>query len=118
MAAVSLWPERLCTGPLSDHIIAPSQDVLLTLTRIAHVPEQKIEIVHHGFDLERLDPHNVDSARVRRELGLEGKLVFGAIGRLYALKNYAALATGVCIGAGRGSRGAARDRRRREIPGR
>jgi len=86
-----LWPERLCTGPLSDHIIAPSLDVLLTLTRVAHVPEHKIEIVHHGFDLERLDPHNVDSARVRRELGLEGKLVFGAIGRLYALKNYGAL---------------------------
>ena len=86
-----LWPERLCTGPLPDHIIAPSQDVLLTLTRIAHVPEHKIEVVHHGFDLERLDPRNVDPARVRRELGLEGKLVFGAIGRLYALKNYAAL---------------------------
>jgi glycosyltransferase involved in cell wall biosynthesis len=28
---------------------------------------------------------------VRRELGLEGKLVLGAIGRLYALKNYPAL---------------------------
>ena len=80
-------------GSAGDHIIAPSQDVLGTLTRIAHVPAQKIEVVHHGFDLEMLDPGNADSARVREELGLKGKLVFGAIGRLYALKNYPALVT-------------------------
>ena len=69
----------------------PRKTCARTLTRIAHVPEHKIEVVHHGFDLDRLDPRNADPARVRRELGLEGKLVFGAIGRLYALKNYAAL---------------------------
>lgn len=88
-----VWPERLCTGPLCDHIIAPSQDVLGTLERIAHVPRQKIEVVHHGFDLDHLNPRNTDSSRVRRELGLKGKLVFGAIGRLFALKNYPALLT-------------------------
>ncbi len=85
------WPERLCTGPLSDHIIAPSEEVARTLRRVAHVPEGKIEVVHHGFDLRRLDPDNVDAGLVRGELGLEGKLVFGAIGRLYPLKNHAAL---------------------------
>jgi glycosyltransferase involved in cell wall biosynthesis len=86
-----VWAERLCTGPLCDHIIAPSRDALETLTRFASVPADKIEVVHHGFDLERLDPRNADPARVRRELGLEGNLVFGAIGRLYSLKNYSAL---------------------------
>ena len=86
-----VWPERLCTGPLCDHVIAPSQDALQTLVRVARVPVEKIEVVHHGFDLERLDPRNANPARVRRELGLEGNLVFGAIGRLYSLKNYAAL---------------------------
>ena len=107
-----IWPERLCTGPLCDHIIAPSQDVLGTLTRIAHVPAQKIEVVHHGFDLELLDPGNADSARVRAELGLKGKLVFGAIGRLYALKNYAGIGHGVRFGPWRSSRCEAVDRRR------
>jgi glycosyltransferase involved in cell wall biosynthesis len=86
-----VWAERLCTGPLCDRVIAPSQDTLHTLTRLARVPVEKIEVVHHGFDLERLDPRNADPARVRRELGLEGKLVFGAIGRLYSLKNYFSL---------------------------
>jgi glycosyltransferase involved in cell wall biosynthesis len=86
-----LWAERLATGPLCDHIIAPSQQVRGTLISLAHVGGGKIDVVHHGFDLDRLDPGRVDGASVRRNLGLEGKLVFGAIGRLYALKNYPAL---------------------------
>jgi glycosyltransferase involved in cell wall biosynthesis len=86
-----VWAERLAAGPLCDHIIAPSRQVLATLTCLALVPAAKIEVVHHGFDLDRLDPDRVDGTDVRRELGLEGKLVFGGIGRLYALKNYGAL---------------------------
>jgi glycosyltransferase involved in cell wall biosynthesis len=86
-----LWPERLSTGPLSDHIIAPSRQVADTLIRIARVPAAKLEVVHHGFDFARFDPTTVDGAIVRGELGLDGKLVFGAIGRIYELKNYPAL---------------------------
>ena len=87
-----LWAERLCTGALlCDHIIAPSQAVADTLVCWARVPASKIEIVHHGFDLARLDPGAVDGGQVRRELGLEDATVFGAIGRLYRLKNYVAL---------------------------
>lgn len=86
-----LWPERLCTGPLSDHIVAPSQQVAATLSRLVHVPESKISVAYHGLNLARLDPDNVDDLRVRNEFGLEGKLVIGAIGRVYWLKNYAAL---------------------------
>jgi glycosyltransferase involved in cell wall biosynthesis len=86
-----VWPERLAAGPLSDHIIAPSDQVAATLIELAHPRPDKVEVVHHGFDLARLDPAAVDGSRVRRELGLDGKLVFGAIGRMYALKNYPAL---------------------------
>jgi glycosyltransferase involved in cell wall biosynthesis len=86
-----LWPERMCAGPLCDHIIAPSRQVARTLAVFAGVPDRKIEVVHHGFDLDRLDPTKVDGHAVRGELGLEGKLVFGAIGRLYRLKNHTAL---------------------------
>jgi glycosyltransferase involved in cell wall biosynthesis len=86
-----LWTEKVSAGPLSDHIIAPSEQVRRTLTSFAGVSEAKIEVVQHGFDLDRLDPGRVDGGGVRRQLGLEGKLVFGAIGRLYALKNYPAL---------------------------
>jgi glycosyltransferase involved in cell wall biosynthesis len=86
-----VWAERLAAGPLCDHVIAPSEQVAQTLTRWARVPRRKIDLVHHGFDLDRLDPDTVDGTGVRREFGLEGKLVFAAIGRLYSLKNYPAL---------------------------
>jgi glycosyltransferase involved in cell wall biosynthesis len=83
--------ERVCVGPLSDHIIAPSGSVAETLVGYAHASAAKIEVVHHGFDMTRLDPSRVDGARVRGELGLENALVFGAVGRLYWLKNQSAL---------------------------
>ncbi len=83
--------ERLCAGPLSDHIIAPSLQVARTLMELARASESKIDVVHHGFDLARLDPAAVDGTNVRGELGLDGRLVFTAIGRIFHLKNYSAL---------------------------
>jgi glycosyltransferase involved in cell wall biosynthesis len=85
------WADRACAGPLSDHVIAPSREVARTLSRLAGARADKIEVVHHGFDLERLDPARVSGDRVRAELGLDGALVFGSIGRLYRLKDQAAL---------------------------
>jgi glycosyltransferase involved in cell wall biosynthesis len=86
-----LWPDRLCAGPLSDHIIAPSRDVAETMVSYLRTPRSKIEVVHHGFDLSRLNPEGVDGNAVRRELGLDGDVVLGSIGRLYWIKNQAAL---------------------------
>jgi glycosyltransferase involved in cell wall biosynthesis len=83
--------DTLCAGPLSDWVIAPSQSVADTLVERAHAARAKIAVVHHGFDLTRLDPARVSGAAVRNELGLESALVFGAIGRLYWLKDQWAL---------------------------
>jgi glycosyltransferase involved in cell wall biosynthesis len=83
--------ERALAGPLSDHIIAPSRQVAQVLIDVAHAPPHKIEVVHHGFDLARLDPAAADGATIRRALGIEDKLVFGAVGRIYRLKNYPVL---------------------------
>jgi glycosyltransferase involved in cell wall biosynthesis len=85
------WPDKLCAGPLSNHIIAPSADVAETMVQYLGVRRQKIEVIHHGFDLTRLDPGRVSGEAVRRELGLEGKVVLGSIGRIYWLKNQEAL---------------------------
>jgi glycosyltransferase involved in cell wall biosynthesis len=86
-----VWAERLCAGPLADRIIAPSRQVADTLVATAKVRPEKIEVIHHGFDLDRFDRSSVDGQRVRRELGLSGATVLGAIGRNYRLKNYDAL---------------------------
>lgn len=83
--------ETALAGPLSDHIIAPSRQVADTLIGAAHARPNKIEVVHHGFDLNRLDPATVDRDAIRRELGVQDKLVFGAVGRIYRLKNYPTL---------------------------
>jgi glycosyltransferase involved in cell wall biosynthesis len=85
-----VWSDRLC-GALAHRVIAPSRSVAATLTEYAHVQEHKIEVVHHGFDFGRLDPARASGERIRKELGLDGALVFGAIGRLYHLKNQEAL---------------------------
>lgn len=85
------WPDKLCAGPLSDHIIAPSENVVQTMVRYLGTPRDKADVIHHGFDLTRLSPERVSGTGVRRELGLEGKLVLGSVGRLYWLKNQATL---------------------------
>lgn len=86
-----LWADKLCVGPLSDRIIAPSRQVAETLVSFTGVDERKIEVIHHGFDLSALDPARVDGGTVRAEYGLDQKLVFGAVGRIYQLKNHAAM---------------------------
>lgn len=86
-----VWSDRLCAGPLCDHVIAPSQQLADVLVQFTGVDRGKIAVVPHGFDLGRLNPAEVDGSRVRAELGLGDGLVLGAIGRIYALKNYEAL---------------------------
>jgi glycosyltransferase involved in cell wall biosynthesis len=86
-----VYAERISAGPLADRIIAPSRGVAETLVEVARIKPQKIEVIHHGFDLEWLDPSRARGDGVRRELGLEGMTVLGALGRNYRLKNYASL---------------------------
>jgi glycosyltransferase involved in cell wall biosynthesis len=88
-----IWADRLCAGPLSDLIIAPSAQVRKTLLAFTHVAPEKIAVVHHGFDLEALDPASNSGAAIRSEMGLDDQVVIGAIGRIYAIKNYEALIT-------------------------
>lgn len=83
--------DRLCAGPLSDAIIAPSAQMKDTLVRLHGVPPEKVTVIHHGFELGQLDPSAVDGAEVRRELGLDGRTVLTAIGRYYWIKNQEAL---------------------------
>jgi glycosyltransferase involved in cell wall biosynthesis/GT2 family glycosyltransferase len=86
-----LYAERLCAGPLCDRVIAPSRQVADTLAGAVEVPPTKIEVIHHGFDLDRLDPQAADGGSVREELGLADGPVIGAVGRHYSIKNHDSL---------------------------
>jgi glycosyltransferase involved in cell wall biosynthesis len=86
-----VWSDRVCAGLLADYVIAPSKQVAETLVSHARVDPSKIEVIHHGFDMKHLDPTRTDPSTARTELGLHGKVVFGAVGRLFSLKNYETL---------------------------
>lgn len=88
---VFTWADRLCAGPLSDEIIAPSAQMRDVFLEVHRVPERKVAVVHHGFELARIDPSSVDGAAVRAELGLADRVVIGSIGRHYWIKNQEAL---------------------------
>ncbi len=82
LRAVDRACERLCA-----RVLAPSQQVAETLTALAGVPPAKIRVIHHGFDLRRLDPAAVTPATVPEG---DGPLL-GTIGRLFPLKGQAEL---------------------------
>jgi glycosyltransferase involved in cell wall biosynthesis len=83
--------DRLCAGPLSDAVIAPSAQMRDTLVRVHSVPAEKIAVIHHGFELDGLDRSAVDGATVRRELDLEGRVAVLCVGRVYWMKNQESL---------------------------
>ena len=83
--------ERLCARSLCDAIIAPSGQMGETLVKFHRVPAEKVHVIHHGFELDRLNPDVVDGTQARAELGLEGKVVLTSIGRGYWMKNQEAL---------------------------
>lgn len=86
---------RIADGMLSrvlaDRIIAPSRHMKEIFKRELGVPDEKIAVIPHGFDLERWTESPAGRDRVRAELGLEARLVFGAAGRLFWIKNYPVL---------------------------
>jgi glycosyltransferase involved in cell wall biosynthesis len=45
-------------------------------------PPNKIVVTYNGIDLTRFDPTKYDGAKVRRDFGLEGKIVVGTIGAM------------------------------------
>lgn len=83
--------DRFAARTLADVIISPSQEMRDTFVDLYRCPADMVEVIEHGIDLARFDPASTDSLAVRSELGLEGKLVFGAISKHFWVKNLEAL---------------------------
>jgi glycosyltransferase involved in cell wall biosynthesis len=86
-----LWIDCLSSRWLSHYIIAPSEDVKEVLIRDEGVPHQKIAVIPYGFDMKHWQPDLAAREKIRNELGLNGKIVLGAAGRLYWIKDYPCL---------------------------
>lgn len=82
--------ERVTAGMLADVVVAPSEAVRAPL-EAAGVPGRKIEVIHHGFELD-VFAADVDRVAVRAELGAgPDDTLVGTVGRDFPLKNNEAL---------------------------
>lgn len=73
---------------LAKHTIAPSQQMKDIFAERLKVPSAKIDVVHHGFDLAAWQASAAVESGFRREFGIEDKIVFGAVGRLWWVKGF------------------------------
>ncbi|MCC7306771.1 MAG: glycosyltransferase [Acidobacteria bacterium] len=88
-----------CGRVLAKHTIAPSKQMKEIFVRDLKVPERKISVLYHGFDLEKWRRNAGTKNDLREQLGIKGKLVLGAVGRLYKLKNFENLIKGFAMAA-------------------
>ena len=79
----------------SDVILSQNSEDVKTAIEEGVCPENRIQFLGNGIDVERFDPNRVDAARVasvRREFGIpESSLVVGFVGRLVREKGISEL---------------------------
>ncbi len=77
-------------APFTDVIVSVSESVKEDYVRFTGVSPRKLRVVHNGIDLSPFD-HEFDVGTLRKELGLEGKIILGSVGRLVPVKGYPTL---------------------------
>jgi glycosyltransferase involved in cell wall biosynthesis len=83
--------DRFAARALADVVIAPSREMRDTFVDVYGCRPDRVEVIEHGIDLTGFDPDATNAMELRSELGLDGKLVFGAISKHFWVKNLDAL---------------------------
>lgn len=83
--------DRFAARDLANVIVAPSREMADTFVELYGCDPGRVEVIEHGIDLGRFDPRRASGAAVRSELGLDGKLVLGAVSKHFWIKNLDAL---------------------------
>ncbi len=86
-----LETDRFTARRLSNVVVAPSRQMADTFVNVYGCDPAEVVVIEHGLDLGRFDPQSTDGTDVRREMGLEGRLVLGAISKRHWVKNLDAL---------------------------
>jgi glycosyltransferase involved in cell wall biosynthesis len=86
--------DRFVAQRLANVVVAPSRQMRAIFLESYGLDAAEVVVIEHGLDLERFDPGRADPEAVRRELGLEGKLILGAISKPHWVKNLDALVRG------------------------
>lgn len=64
----------------ADHVLTVSNAAKAYMLNVDHIKRDDIEVVHLGFDFEKLSPNTEDRMRVRREFGFaDDDLVIGYV---------------------------------------
>jgi glycosyltransferase involved in cell wall biosynthesis len=72
---------------LSTHIVAPSEMTRHTLEQVDQVPESKISVIPHGFDLASYVATDADAARMRTKLAIgDDSPIVGVVSRFLDIK--------------------------------
>jgi glycosyltransferase involved in cell wall biosynthesis len=83
--------DRFAARRLAHVIVSPSSEMRDTFVDVYGCCPEDVVVIEHGLDLARFDPQRVTGEGVRRELGLERKVVFGAISKHFWVKNLESL---------------------------
>lgn len=78
----------------AKHTIAPTASMKEIFVRDLKIAEKKVSVLHHGFDLKDWRDKASQTSDFRKEFGFEDKIVFGAVGRLFWVKNFENLIRG------------------------
>jgi glycosyltransferase involved in cell wall biosynthesis len=81
-----VWLDTL-TSRLNDQIITVSEAVREQAIMKGNISPKKITTILNGVDLEEYSTH-IESDHIRKELGLEGKRIIVAVGRLVPQKGH------------------------------
>jgi glycosyltransferase involved in cell wall biosynthesis len=83
--------DRLLLSRVAHQVVAPCRYMRDIFVSQYHLRPDRVPIIEHGLEGERALASAGGRDRVRSELGLGGKLVIGALGRLSWVKQHAAL---------------------------
>lgn len=71
---------------LANRVLSPSEQMKEIFIQYESVPEERIKVIPHGMDLEAWRAKVDGKTNIKKELNIEDKIVFGAVGRLFWIK--------------------------------
>lgn len=78
--------DRIANAVLAHGVVSPSRWMADRLVEGEHVRRDRLHVIPHGIELDRVAADDDGRTRTRREWGVEDRLVVGTVGRLYWVK--------------------------------
>ena len=83
-----LFVDSFLSRRLATHVLSPSENMKDIFVESQRVPSARIKVIPHGVDLAAWTAAAAEPNDLRKTFGLEGKIIFGAAGRLFWVKGF------------------------------